>query len=87
MGDFLKANIQYPIAARQAGVKGKVIITAIMDPDGNLIDPEVLKDIGYGCGAEAVRLCIAMPKWTPGKRDGQAVNCRVRIPVVFSPHQ
>lgn len=85
MQDFLKERVQYPEAAKRARVKGKVLVSAIVDKDGNLTDFEILKDLGYGCGAEALRVCKMMPKWTPGQRDGQIVNSIVRIPVIFSP--
>lgn len=85
MKEFLKTHVQYPAAAKKAGIKGKVIISAIIDKDGHLLSPQISKDPGYACGIEAINAVIAMPKWIPGKRNGQAVNSTVQISVKFPP--
>ena len=45
---------------------------------------KVLRDIGGGCGAEAVRVVKSMPKWTPGKQRGKAVRVQYNLPVQFN---
>ena len=45
---------------------------------------KVLRDIGGGCGAEAVRVVKSMPKWTPGKQRGKAVRVQFNLPVNFN---
>ena len=44
---------------------------------------KVLRDIGGGCGAEAVRVVKAMPKWKPGKQRGKPVRTQFNLPVNF----
>ena len=46
--------------------------------------PRVLKDIGGGCGAEAIRVVKSMPKWNPGKQSGKAVRVQFNLPVNFN---
>ena len=55
-----------------------------MEKDGSVTNVRVLRDIGGGCGQEAVRIVKAMPKWTPGKQRGKAVRVQYNLPVNFS---
>ena len=67
---YLAENIKYPQLARDNGITGKVYITFVVERDGSIANPKILRDIGGGCGAEAIRVVKAMPKWTPGKQRG-----------------
>lgn len=81
---FLKENVQYPPEARQNGAEGKVIVRFYIDVDGTVQEPWVIKDgVGHGCAAEAVRVILAMPKWTPGSQRGKAVRVYYVLPITF----
>jgi len=80
---FLRKNLTYPAAARQANVEGKVFLSFIVEKDGAISTIQVMKGLGFGCDEEAVRVVEAMPKWTPGKQDGRAVRSRFTIPIAF----
>lgn len=67
LNKYIEDNLRYPSIARDNGIKGKVIVSFYVEPDGSLTDVKVKKDIGLGCGKEAVRLVQSMPKWKPGK--------------------
>ena len=43
-------HIEYPRAARAAEIEGRVFIKFIVDENGSVSNPQVLKDIGAGCG-------------------------------------
>jgi protein TonB len=43
----------------------------------------LLRDIGGGCGEEAVRVVKMMPKWIPGKQKGKPVRTQFNLPVKF----
>ena len=81
--NYLSANLMYPEAARQAGVEGKVVITFILLPDGQLTDLQIKKGLGYGCDEEALRLITEGPNWTPANRNGQLVEEKVKVKVPF----
>lgn len=83
MQTWLAAHIQYPAAARDAGVEGRVVIKFIVNEDGSVVEPVVLKGIGGGCDQEALRVVASMPHWKPGKQNGQAVRVWFTIPIVF----
>ncbi|MEP0713098.1 energy transducer TonB [Algoriphagus sp.] len=80
---YLGKNMTYPIAAREAKVEGKVIITFVVLENGETSNIEILKGIGKGCDEEVMRLVKESPKWTPGKKDGEKVKTRMTLPVNF----
>ena len=62
---FFAKNISYPELAKRAGVEGKVILSFVVDKNGNVYDARVAKSIGAGCDEEALRVLKMMPQWTP----------------------
>lgn len=81
---YLQQNIKYPQLARENNITGKVYVTFVVERDGSVTGVRVLRDIGGGCGQEAVRVVKSMPKWTPGKQRGKAVRVQYNLPVNFS---
>ena len=81
---YLRENIKYPQLARDNNITGKVYVTFVVERDGSIANPRVLKDIGGGCGAEAIRVVKSMPKWNPGKQRGKAVRVQFNLPVNFN---
>ncbi|MBR4738822.1 MAG: energy transducer TonB [Bacteroidales bacterium] len=81
---YLRENIKYPQLARDNNITGKVYVTFVVEKDGSIANPRVLKDIGGGCGAEAIRVVKSMPKWTPGKQRGKSVRVQFNLPVSFN---
>jgi Ca-activated chloride channel homolog len=82
--NYLKINLKYPEAAKNAGIKGTVFVTFVVERDGTLSDIRVLRGIGSGCDEEVIRLVKNMPKWKPGKQRGKAVKVRMNLPVEFT---
>lgn len=80
---FFAKNINYPEIAIRAGVEGKVILSFVVDKSGAINDAKVLKGIGAGCDEEALRVIKSMPRWKPGKQNGNAILTRISVPVVF----
>lgn len=80
---FLQKNIEYPALAKENNISGVVPLTFVVNKDGSVSDVQILRDIGGGCGKEAVRVVKAMPKWVPGEANGHAVKVRYTLPVRF----
>lgn len=80
---YLNSNIKYPPAAREDNIEGRVTLKFVVDRDGSVTNIEILRDIGGGCGKEAVRVVGNMPKWRPGKQNNQSVRVYYTLPVVF----
>lgn len=84
---FLYSNIRYPVQARVDDIQGTVVVSFVVEPDSLVSNIEIVKDIGGGCAAEAVRVIDAMNeigvRWVPGIKDGEAKRVRYTLPVRF----
>ena len=78
----LQAVIEYPEIAVQAGVQGRVIVQFIVDEEGNVVDPVVIRSLGAGLDEEAIR-AVSQMRFIPGKQRGKAVRVRFSVPVTF----
>lgn len=80
---YLMDNVKYPAEAEAAREQGRVVVKFVIEADGSIGETEVVRSVSPSLDAEAVRVVKAMPRWTPGKSNGQAVACNYSIPVVF----
>ncbi|MFN4079750.1 MAG: energy transducer TonB [Saprospiraceae bacterium] len=80
---YVGQNINYPSIAREARIEGMVVIRFVVDREGGVRDVEILKDIGGGCGSEAVRVVKTLGRWTPGEQNGKPVSVRYVLPIRF----
>ena len=80
---FLSNNIKYPYSAQQNGVQGKVVVKFVVDSVGNVVKAKILKGVMRDLDEEALRVVNLLPKWSPGKQDGKAVNVKYSLPVSF----
>ena len=83
---FITKKIQYPkeIAQGEAGIQGRVIVQFIVDKDGNIVNPKVVRGVDPYLDKEALRVVNSMPKWKPGElADGTKVAVYYTIPVMF----
>ena len=85
MMQWIASNIKYPAAAKRDNIKGLVTVTAVVEKNGSLTEVTVKKDIGGGCGAEAVRTIRQMPTWIPGQVKNEDKRTRVTINIFFPP--
>ena len=84
LSQYLASNIKYPQLAKENNITGKVFVSFVVEKDGSVGQVKILRDIGGGCGAEAVRVVKSMPKWKPGKQRGKPVRTQFNLPVDFS---
>jgi TonB family protein len=81
---FLSEEISYPSAASKANVQGRVVVQFVVEKDGSISEPSILKGIGFGADEEALRVVAKMPKWNPGKQNGENIRVKYTIPILFS---
>jgi protein TonB len=83
---FVYGNLQYPAEAKAKGIEGIVVVTFVVEPNGSVSDAKVVRDIGGGCGEEAVRIVNLMNelgmRWTMRSR-GRLVPVQFNLPVKF----
>ena len=80
---YLSMNVHYPEAAMKTGTQGRVLVRFIVEEDGTVSDARVVQRVSDELDAEALRVVSAMPKWTPGRQNGQPVRVKYTIPVTF----
>ena len=80
---YLNSNTKYPVVAQENGVQGRVIISFVVERDGSISDVKVARSVDPSLDREAQRVVKSMPRWTPGKQNGQAVRVKYTVPVVF----
>lgn len=80
---YVQQRLDYPVFARDNGIEGTVVLRFIIEKDGSVSNPEIVKEIGGGCGKEALRVVKEMPTWKPGKQGGRPVRVIMNLPVKF----
>ena len=81
--EFISKNIQYPKEAEDANLQGRVIVSFVVEKDGSVSNAKVVRPIDPLLDAEALRVVNSMPKWIPGKQNGEAFRVKYTIPVTF----
>ena len=80
---FLQSHINYPPMAAENGVQGRVVVQFVVDKTGKVGEVVVVRNVDKDLDKEAVRVCKSLPKFTPGRQNGQAVAVWYTLPVTF----
>ena len=80
---YLSQNINYPQVAMENGIQGRVIVQFVVTKNGTVGEVKVIRSVDRDLDKEAVRLCKSLPKFIPGKMNGQAVNVWYTLPITF----
>lgn len=83
---FLSKNFLYPEIAKEKGDYGKVFIEFVVDKEGDIKCPIVLKGVSQEIDAEGLRLVRKMPRWNPTTYKGEGIATVVRVPINFLGH-
>ncbi|MGM0506666.1 MAG: energy transducer TonB [Bacteroidota bacterium] len=78
----LQSNIRYPEMARRAGIEGRVYVQFIVNEQGEVENPQVIRGIGGGCDEEALR-AVREANFRPGMQRGRPVRVQYSLPIVF----
>ena len=78
---FIAQNIKTP---EQEGLNGEVVVAFIIEVNGDISSVTSTKDIGFGSGAEAVRVVKKSNKWIPAQKEGKLVRVVFRLPITIS---
>lgn len=79
----LQRKINYPESAQEAGIEGRVIVQFIVNKQGEVEKPQIIKGIGGGCDKEALRV-VKQAEFEPGTRNnGEAVRVQYSLPITY----
>ena len=80
---FIKDNLEYPQKAIDEQTEGRVIIRFVVNSNGEISDPTILKGINKNLDQAAIDVINKLPRWKPGQQDGQPVSVQFTLPIVF----
>lgn len=83
MYNWLSRNIRYPEMAQQNNIQGRVTVQFVVEKDGSIGEVKVVRGKDPDLDKEAVRVVKSMPKFIPGKMNGQAVRVWYTLPINF----
>lgn len=78
----IQKEINYPEVALRAGIEGLVQVQFIVNKQGEVEDPQVIRGIGGGADEEALR-AVKKAKFRPGLQRGRPVRVQYSLPVYF----
>lgn len=81
--DFIQKNIRYPEEARKNGIQGRVAVSVVIDENGRVTAPVIMRSRYPALDEEALRIVGLMPQWKPGMQQGKAVKVEFTFPVTF----
>lgn len=86
LSEYLVKHLLYPEAARENKVQGRLTARFVVEKDGSITNIKVIKgaELQNGLPEEVIRVISSMPKWVPGKHNGQPVRVYHTQPFTFS---
>ncbi|MFY0685072.1 MAG: M56 family metallopeptidase [Balneola sp.] len=78
----VQSKVEYPPMAVRAGIEGRVTVQFIVDENGDVVNPKVIRGIGAGCDQEALRV-VSQAKFKPGVQRGRNVAVQMALPIIF----
>ena len=78
---FIQQHFDYPAFARDNDISGKVIVSFIVEKNGQVTDVKVVRSVHPSIDQEAVRVVSLFPAFSPGKQNGSPVRVRFNLPI------
>lgn len=80
---WLTRNLHYPPQAQQQKIQGKVVVSFIINKDGSISSPRIVRSVDPLLDREAMRVVKMMPRWKAGLEDGKPCRTMFAIPINF----
>ena len=80
---FVYSTMKYPPIALENGIIGQVTVKFVVDKTGSVTNAKIRWGVDPSLDKEALRIVESMPKWSPGKQNGEAVDVAYEIPINF----
>ncbi len=84
---WVQESYSYPQGAIDAGVKGQIVVSFVVERDGSLTDLKVVKDLSYGTGQALINVLKKAKKWKPGIQNGRPVRVQYQLPMTLDLQQ
>lgn len=76
-------RIKYPAEAKANREQGRVVVSFVIDANGNLTDLTLLRGVSASLDQEALRVIATSPKWTPAYFNGKPIRVKINFPINF----
>jgi len=83
ISSWLATHTNYPEKAKDANIQGTVFVTFIVEKDGSVSNVTILRGVNKYLDNEAIRVVSSLPKWTPGKQNGNPIRVGYNLPIRF----
>lgn len=80
---YVAEHIRYPAMAQENNIQGRVVVQFVVTKTGSIGQVKVVRSKDPDLDKEAVRVVKSLPKFTPGKMNGHAVNVWYTLPINF----
>ena len=80
---YIDSHIQYPPEAKKNNIQGRVVVQFVVDKTGKVGEVKVVRSVDKDLDKEAVRLIKTLPKFIPGRQNGQTVAVWYTLPITF----
>ena len=83
MLEKIYATLRYPLAARDHGIQGQVILQLTINTKGYIEDIEVITGICDELKNESIRAVNTLKNWNPATKNGEPVESKIILPINF----
>lgn len=80
---YLSSHINYPPMAAENNIQGRVVVQFVIDKTGRVGEVKLVRSKDKDLDNEAVRVCKSLPRFTPGRQNGQPVAVWYTLPITF----
>lgn len=87
MMKFIADSLRYPSVSCEHRIEGRVVVQFVVDCEGNILNPLVVRSVDPLLDREAIRLVKLMPKWIPGRQNGKPVSVVSLVPIRFKEYE
>ncbi|MDY6122822.1 MAG: TonB family protein [Porphyromonas sp.] len=83
--EYVRKNLQLPLEVYETTKGGRAVVRFVVEKDGSISRPEIIKSATPEINKEALRLVRRMPRWKPGKQNGKPVAVQLSLPILIQP--
>lgn len=83
LAKFIAKNVRYSKEAKEKGLQGKVYVQFIINEEGKVVEPKVVRQVHPLLDQAALDLVKKIPDWTPAEQNGKKVKVYYTVPVSF----
>jgi protein TonB len=81
--NYISKTIKYPVIAAENGIQGRVFVSFVVSPKGNVTNVNVIRGVNPDLDKEAVRVVMNLPDFSPGRQRGKPVRVQYSVPINF----